>query len=131
MHNSLSFSFSFSLSLPLARSLAPSLTNQVWVAIWNSWNTTDPTITPNSLYIATSLDGLHFSTPRVLVTPKCKNSKAWHATVISAEGGSEYAGKRAKLYHSDCWTQDTGVGIYKDGREWVERDIEFERADGS
>ncbi|KAI9030217.1 hypothetical protein DFJ74DRAFT_463228 [Hyaloraphidium curvatum] len=100
-----------------------------WVCIWNSWDTTEPGIVPRSLYIASSLDGLHWSEPRLLVGPKCPTSKAWHATVISEEGGSEFAGKRARLYHSDCWVADTGVGRFRDGREWVARDIEFTRTD--
>ncbi len=100
-----------------------------WICIWNTWNDTkiSPDYVPNSLYISQSDDLLNWDIPKLLVTPKCPSSKAWHATVISAEGGSDWGGRDATLYYSDCWTSDTKEGRYADGRLWVSRSVRFDR----
>ncbi len=102
---------------------------QKWVMVWNSW--ASDKVNGPSLYISASVDGLNWEKPRSLVRPRCSGSTAWHGTVISREGGSEFAGASGRLYHSDCWRKH-GFNLDKqwnDYRDWVSRTINFERMD--
>lgn len=89
----------------------------LWICVWNGWD--------NALYISGNPDMMNpdgWEAPKE-VTKSADGSKAWHATVVSAKGGSAWCdGPDARLYYADKWRAP-------DLRDFVVRSIKFARAD--
>lgn len=89
---------------------------QKWVMVWHTWDNGTPH--PNSIYISTSEDLLHWSQPKVLLAAQGKE-RFWYPTII---GGSDVqAGQKAWLCYA--WFEDK----VKSEREFLAREIIFEK----
>ena len=76
-----------------------------WVMAYHGW---DPPI----LYMATSLDGLNWDTPQVLLN---NGKKTWYPTIIG-ERNNKTGGQNLKLYYGefDSLTSSTRKLMYRD-----------------
>ncbi len=92
-----------------------------WNTYLGQWIMVVPGWAPPSMYISSSVDLVHWSSPQVLIQAPAADHEIWYPTIVGAQGDM-LAGETATLYYAD----DIGNGGQ---RTFTNRTITFHRND--